>query len=200
MPEAIPSSVAAFRSDPRWRPYHEASVLARCLCLVDLDGDRILPGPRLFTDWLGGSPEGDRDWDLAISYSSADTELAREIWKQLSAEFRVFFAPEESAYLWGEDLNQVLPNVYGQASRYGHVLSSRTYVERHFTRMEFDATLRRVRRRLLLVDLGAIPEGMPEHIVYRPGRANDLVGLIPTLRAKLKSPERPGGSRRRQRT
>src|SRR5262249_4978111 len=136
-----------------------------------------------------GSPDQSPGWDLAISYASEDVALAREIWNHVREDFRVFFAPEESAYLWGEDLNGVLPNVYGQNSRYVLVLSSEAYVRKHWTKVEFDATLRRMHRRLLLVDLGGIPKGMPTDVVYRPGTSNALVSLIPTLRAKLASPD-----------
>src|SRR5262249_50144930 len=124
----------------------------------------------------------------SISYAGEDVDIARAIWTQLRDEFRIFFAPEEKAYLWGEDLNGILPHIYGQDSRYVLVLSSKTYVRKHWTREEFRITLRAMRNRLLLVDLGAIPAGMPKDVVYRPGSTDSLISLIPVLRNKLSAP------------
>jgi hypothetical protein len=184
---------SAFMRAPTWKPHHEACVLARSLCLVGMDDERIFPGPGLFLDWLGGATAEDQvSWDLAISYASEDLALARGIWQQLQQEFRVFFAPAGNAYLWGEDLNRLLPHVYGQQSRYVLILSSKDYVRKHWTKFEFEATLRTMRRRLLLVDLGAIPESMPEDVVYRPSSPDALISLIPTLKQKLS--QRPRGS------
>ena len=185
--------------DARWKALREMSVLARTLCLVTVDDDRIRRGPSLFLDWLGTGSSRTKPWDLAISYASEDLAVAEGIWAQLRDEFGVFFAPKQSAYLWGEDLNQVLPHVYGQESRYVLVLSSADYVRKHWTTVEFRATLRRLGGRLLLVDLGKIPKGMPKDIVYRASTPDMLVSLVPVLREKLSGPDPFGASLRRSR-
>jgi MOSC domain-containing protein YiiM len=69
----------------------------------------------------------------AISYASEDERLAASIHAGLKSRFRVFFAPDQEAYLWGEQLGLTLPKIYGENSRFVLVLSSAAYVSKHWT-------------------------------------------------------------------
>ena len=153
------------------------------------------------TQNMGGTPpsddpnrRADRDpdapaWDIAISYASEDEHLARRIHAELHNELRVFFAPDEAAALWGTDLNRVLPNTYGVESRYVLVLSTPTYIAKHWTRVEFDAAAASRPDRILLLDLGALPSDLPKGLVYRGGSSGELIGLIAAIRKKVTGPE-----------
>lgn len=176
---------AAFRSDGRLGHLDRAFVLTRCLCLVRCDQNKVYPGPRLFLDWLahrgGQRADVQAAWDLAISYASADEALARSIHEQLKARHRVFFAPAQQAYLWGQNLNNALPHVYGETSRFVLVLSTPAYVDRHWTMVEFEAAQRQNPGRVLVVDCGALPIGLPHDVVYRKSSPAELVSLVATL-------------------
>jgi hypothetical protein len=190
--KALPTgglSMTEFRSG-KMRRHREALLRCRYTCLVRRDErDCYQPGPRLFIDWLLAEQGESRSWDIAISYAGEDIDVARAIYDQTSAEFRVFFAPAESAYMWGQDLNKVLPNTYGVDCRFVLVLSSASYVKKHWTKLEFAAALQALgHERILLVDLGERPEDMPHDVVFLPATPANLVTLTNTIRGKLSRP------------
>ena len=170
-----------------WSQHREAARFGQCVGALRFDGDRLCHGPQLFIDWLGDQDLDNLVWDIAISYASEDQALARQIYSQMRDDFKVFFAPEESAALWGADLNRVLPNTYGVQSRFVLVLSTHDYVVKYWTRMEYDAIAAKAPNRILLLDLGELPTDLPPGLVYRGGSAGELVGLIGALRKKLAS-------------
>jgi hypothetical protein len=146
------------------------------------------PGPQIFLDWLESGEDGSHPWELAISYASEDEALARALYQQLRGEIRVFFAPEESAYMWGQDLNKVLPNTYGVDSKFVLVLCSESYVRKHWTMVEYKATTNALGEgRVLIVSLGALPPDAPAGIVYRNSSAASLVTMASTLKDKVRS-------------
>lgn len=170
-----------------WSQHREAARFGQCVGALRFDGDRLCHGPQLFIDWLGDQDPDDLVWDIAISYASEDQALARQIYSQMRDDFKVFFAPEESAALWGADLNRVLPNTYGVQSRFVLVLSTHDYMVKYWTRMEYNAIAAKAPNRILLLDLGELPTDLPPGLVYRGGSAGELVGLIGALRKKLAS-------------
>ncbi|HUY52616.1 MAG TPA: AAA family ATPase [Streptosporangiaceae bacterium] len=178
------------RSDfkkPPWARFREATVFGQCIGVVRRDGDRVCSGPRLFMDWFANDDSGEVVWDVAISYASEDESVAREIYAQLRGDFSVFFAPEESAGLWGSDLNRVLPNTYGVQSKYVLVLSTSHYVSKYWTKVEYESVADKAPGRILLVDLGALPIDLPRGLVYRGSSNAEMIGLMDALRSKLAS-------------
>jgi hypothetical protein len=160
---------------------------ARSVGVLRIEGGLLCHGPQLFVDWFDDQDPNELVWDIAISYTSEDQALAQQIHSQLREEFKVFFAPEEAAGLWGTDLNRVLPNTYGVQSRYVLVLSTPNYVAKHWTRVEYEAVAQKAPDRILLLDLGELPADIPPGMVYRGTSAGELVGLIGALRAKLRA-------------
>ena len=129
---------ANFITDPNWKPYRMAKEQALSMCLINQaeKDDVVLPRPTLFRDWLG-EENGGHQYDLAISYASEDSELARSIWTQLTGKYtrkertyRVFFA-EEAPTIWGERLDEVLAPIYKVKSRFVLVISSPQYVKKY---------------------------------------------------------------------
>ncbi|WP_433045315.1 AAA family ATPase [Dactylosporangium sp. CS-033363] len=177
-------SRAAAKSPP-WSRHRQAARLARCVGALRLDGERLLPGPRMFFDWLAHHSAADVVWDIAISYASEDEALARQLHAQLRTSFSVFFAPETGGQLWGTDLEHVLPNTYGAQSRYVLVLSTPAYVAKYWTRLEYDSVAQRHPDRILLLDMGQLPADLPAGLVRRGSSPAELVGLVDALRAKL---------------
>lgn len=177
-----------FRSG-KMRPYREALLKCRYTCLVmRRDDDGYQPGPKLFFEWLSSDEGKSHAWDLAISYASEEVDIAKSIYESLRVQFRVFFAPAESAYMWGQDLNRALPNTYGVDSRYVLVLSSGSYVEKHWTKTEFSAALNALGDgRLMIVKLGALPPDLPPGLVFIDASPANLVNLVDTVRKKIGS-------------
>lgn len=184
---AIGLTRAQTRNAP-WSQFREAAGYARCVGVLRFSGDRLLRGPRLFFDWLSDQDPDVLLWDLAISYATEDEPLARQLNAQMRDQFKVFFAPEASVDLWGTDLYRVLPNVYGVRSRFVLVLSTPDYVRKHWTRIEFDAAARRYGERILLVDMGELPEDRPAGLVHRGSSPGEMVGLVAAIRRKLGTP------------
>ena len=174
---------------PPWSRHHEAAVFARCVGALRVEQDRWLLGAQLFTNWLIDRDPDEFCWDVAISYASEDEGLARQINTALRSDFRVFFAPDQAAGLWGTELTRVLPNTYGVQSRTVLVLSTNHYVAKHWTRVEFDAAAAHDPERILLLDLGALPPDLPTGLVYRGNSPAELVGLLDALRCRLRNAE-----------
>lgn len=168
-----------------WVRYAEAARFGRCVGTIQCDGDYLRSGSRLFHDWFLARDTSEFFYDIAISYASEDESLAREIHSQLRTHFKVFFAPEYSAALWGHNLDRVLPNTYGVRSKYVLVLSTSNYVRKHWTRVEYEAVAANAPHRILLLDHGELPDDIPEGVVYRGSSAAELVGLVAALRNKL---------------
>jgi hypothetical protein len=164
-------------------------IRARYSCLIgqirDAHGLRYVRGPELFLDWLHANPEPS-PWDLAISYASEDEELARNIKSELPGH-RVFFAPDEQAYRWGQDLDRLLPNLYGARSRFVVVLCTERYVRKHWTVVEFQAARERDPKRILLVSFDAVPPDWPNGLVFYDGRPSQLIRLASDIRRVLSS-------------
>jgi hypothetical protein len=121
-------------------------------------------GPELFRRWaadegriqepfqdrpmLGRSeqelPPGHYPYDVAISYASADLDLAREISDGLARlKISHFYDRQAAAELWGVDLNRALPATYGRDARIAVLLVSSAYVQRHWPMVEQRAAIER---------------------------------------------------------
>jgi hypothetical protein len=172
---------------PPWVSYRAARKIGMCVGAIRRDGNRVCLGPQIFTDWLASRAADETIWDVAISYATENEPLARQVNAQLRGQFKVFFAPEESAGLWGTDLSRVLPNTYGVQSRYVLVLSTPEYVTKYWTRIEYESAAAHAPERILLLDLGALPDNLPKGLVYRGGSNAEMIGLIDALRSKLSS-------------
>lgn len=181
---------AEFRSGGRRFRERGALRVCRYMGLVRHEGEgalaRVLPGPSMFLDWLRGAP-AEPAWDLAISYATEDEPLARAVKAAVGEAGRVFFAPDEQAWLWGRDLNELLPNTYGVESRRVLVLSTESYAKKRWTGVEFEAALAGGAE-VLVVNLGRLPVGYPPDRVWWAGDPASLVGLADALRARLGPP------------
>lgn len=165
--------------------YRSSARSGRSVGVLRMEGDRFIPGPQPFLDWLRSSSTMPLTWDLAISFASEDTDVAREIYAQLRNRFQVFFAPQESAALWGIDLHRILPNTYGVRSRFILILSTDHYVKKYWTKLEFRSIAQTFPERILFMDMGGLPDEIPKGLVYRGTSQAELIGLISALEHKL---------------
>lgn len=165
--------------------YRNSARSGRSVGVLRLEGNRFKPGPQPFLDWLHSSSTTPSTWDLAISFASEDLDVAREIYAQLRDRFQVFYAPQESAALWGTDLHRILPNTYGVESRFVLVLSTDHYVKKYWTKFEFHSISRTFPERILFLDMGGLPDEIPKGLVYRGASQAELISLISALERKL---------------
>jgi hypothetical protein len=177
-------SQAQLRRQP-WSKHREAARLGRSIGALRVEGGRVERGPKLFSEWFLDRDPDELYWDLAISYASEDEALAWQIHRSLRTEFKVFYAPEEDAPLWGTNLTKVLPNIYGVESRYVLVISTEIYATKYWTQLEYDAVAAAAPDRILLLDCGKLPDNIPQGLVYRGSTPALMVGLVAALREKL---------------
>jgi hypothetical protein len=72
----------------------------------------------------------------------------------LKDRFAVFFAVEQEAYLWGVQLGDSLPQIYGEQSRFVLVVSSEAYVAKYWPQVEFRAAKHKMATTCSLSTLG----------------------------------------------
>jgi hypothetical protein len=83
----------------------------------------------------------------------------------------------------------VLPNTYGVSSRFVIVLSTEEYVRKHWTITEFRAALSLKPGRLLVVNCGKLPEGIPPDLIYREADPAAMITLVRDLQERLRNPD-----------
>ncbi len=88
-------------------------------------------------------------WDLCISYASENRTIAEATYKLLSSQqTKVFFGDHERAELWGKKLDEDLPEIFKNSSRYCLVFLSDLYLQKIYTQLELKAALERMNDRL----------------------------------------------------
>lgn len=165
--------------------HDEGYLRARYLCLVRINGDRVLPGPELVIRQILGI-ERPR-YDVAMSYAGEDHRLARVIYHGLTQRgISTFFAEAETAWVWGKDLSQLLPNLFGQEAATVIVLCTAVYREKYWTRVEYDAVRQTHGERVVLVSLdGKLPDDWPAGDVYLDGTPENLVALLDLITRRV---------------
>lgn len=78
------------------------------------------------------------EFDFVISYAGEDELLATHLKELLvSGGAKVFFAPDFSAELWGENLYEYLADIYMNKGVYCIILVSKSYVQKYWTLHEW---------------------------------------------------------------
>jgi hypothetical protein len=104
------------------------------------------------THWAikdGGIPSALLDqlkikYDVVFSFAGEDRKYVEKVAGHLAAQgVRVFYDKYEEVMLWGKDLAIHLDHVYQQSSPYCVLFISKHYVERMWTRHEWQAALAR---------------------------------------------------------
>lgn len=98
---------------------------------------------------LAGRPSGsDFEYDVAVSYATADLPAVKAVVEALRSEgIRVFFDQDEAARLWGEDLTTELAEVYSTQAQYVMPFLSGAYSERDWTRFELEVATKAAKQR-----------------------------------------------------
>jgi hypothetical protein len=159
---------------------------AKYLCLVRLVGDRVVPGPRQVVQLLLG-PTRPR-FEAAISYAGEDHRLGRAIHDGLERHgVTTFFAEAATDWLLGNDLYQVLPNLYGQDAGTVIIVCTATYLAKHWTRVEYDAVRAANGDRIVLLSIdGALPPDWPAGHLYQAATPANLIGFVDLVVARVR--------------
>ena len=84
------------------------------------------------------------DYDVALSFSGSDRDYAERLAGALrSSDVTVFYDRSEQAYLWGENLQTHLAELYRVRARYCILLVSESYALGRWPRVELEAALAR---------------------------------------------------------
>ncbi|TMQ19178.1 MAG: toll/interleukin-1 receptor domain-containing protein [Deltaproteobacteria bacterium] len=164
----------------------EGYLRARYLCLVRIEGDLVVPGPANVIQQILGAER--TRYDVAISYAGEDRQLGRALYEGLHGRgIKVFFAEAETDWLWGQDLYQVLPNLYAQEAGTVLVLCTTHYCAKHWTRVEYDAVRTSHGDRIVLLSVdGKLPDDWPYGHVYLPGTSENLVRAVDLIALRVR--------------
>ena len=64
-------------------------------------------------------------------------------------------------------------------------MSTQNYVDKYWTKVEYDAVASHAPNRILLLEMGALPANLPPGLVYRGSSAAEMVSLVDALQQKL---------------
>jgi hypothetical protein len=95
----------------------------------------------------GGDSEQERQWDVVLSFASAQRDYVKLVAGTLKTQgVRCFYDADEEIELWGKPLAEVLPTVYGERAAAVVVFISAQYAERDWTQLERQSALGRAAR------------------------------------------------------
>lgn len=140
------------------------------------DLSQSINSPRESADAGSAQPkEPPRKYDIAVSFAGEQRSMVEQIVVQLkSHEVSVFYDNDEQAELWGENLYDLLYNIYANESRFCLVFVSDEYNAKEWTNHERQSAQERVFKErgksyLLPVQIeGAKLKSMPSIIGYVP--------------------------------
>lgn len=132
-------------------------------------------------------------YDVVISYAGEDKVTVDEIVRLLQQEvpsIRIFYAPLEEADLWGKDLAEELPTIFGEEGRYCVMLISKHYAQKLWPNVERKAAIQRAVQQqeeyILPVKLDdtQLP-GLSSTIAYYDMREKSLKDVVDGIKHKL---------------
>ncbi len=131
-------------------------------------------------------------FDFAISYAGEEEGIARDLFRLLQEkEAKVFFANNEKVYLFGKSLTSELPYIFGSHTKFAVPLVSNNYVQKYWTKYEFNAAKREEQERgfefMLPIRFDHVRlKGLKKDVVYIDLRKEGLFGTIGIMMRKLR--------------
>lgn len=85
------------------------------------------------------------EYDVVLSFAGEDRRYAKELFEILTAKYqrKVFYDSDKQADLLGEELNKYLQPIYSDKARYAVVFISKNYIEKEWTKYEFEQIKKR---------------------------------------------------------
>ena len=131
------------------------------------------------------------EFDVALSFAGENrkeaSELAEELRKQ---DIKVFYDDWEKSWLWGQNLYDILTDLYQNQARYCILLISQKYVEKGWTNLERSAAQARAfkenREYILPVRIENVDvPGLLETVGYLDWKREGALGIAEALKVKL---------------
>lgn len=138
------------------------------------------------------------EYDIAVSFAGEQRDYVKAIVRGVGADVKVFYDEDEKAKLWGENLIDLLTDVYQHKARYVVMFVSAAYAEKMWTNVERQSAMARAARQRgayvlpIRMDDTELP-GLLHTVGYLDSRHEGLDGIIRIIRDKLGA-ERAGAS------
>jgi hypothetical protein len=130
------------------------------------------------------------EYDLAVSFAGDHRDYVRGVVRGLGDDVRVFYDADEKARLLGENLVDLLTDLYLNKARYVAMFVSQAYAERMWTKVERQSAMARAARQRtayilpIRMDDTELPGLLPT-VGCLDARIEGLDGVISLLRQKL---------------
>ena len=131
-------------------------------------------------------------FDFAISYAGEEEGIARDLFQLLQDKgAKVFFAKNEKVYLFGKSLTSELDYIFGPYTKFVIPIVSGNYVQKYWTKYEFNIAKREERKRgfefVLPIRLDDISlKGLEGDVVYIDVRKEGLLDTAEIIMRKLR--------------
>lgn len=139
--------------------------------------------------------EREFEYDLAVSFAGQQRDFVRAVVRGLGDDVSVFYDEDQKARLLGENLVDLLTDVYQHRARYVALFISADYADKMWTNLERQSAMARAvgeRDPYILpirMDDTALPGLLPS-IGYLDARYEGLNGVVQVLKEKLGHYER----------
>ncbi len=131
-------------------------------------------------------------FDFAISYASEEEGIASDLFQLLKDKgVKIFLAKNEKVYLFGKSLTSVLPHIFGPYTKFAVPIVSNNYVQKHWTKYEFDIAKREEQKRSLEFILpirvdNVRLKGLEGDVIYIDLRKEGLIRTAEMMLRKLR--------------
>jgi len=131
-------------------------------------------------------------FDFAISYAGEEEGIASDLHQLLQEKgTEVFFAKNEKVYLLGKSLTSELDHVFGPYTKFVIPIVSESYVQKYWTKYEFNIAKKEERKRgfefILPIRIDGISlKGLKEDVIYIDLRKEGLFGTAEIMMRKLR--------------
>lgn len=116
-----------------------------------------------------------RKYDVAISVAEEDKKVAEAITAELrKLQVKYYFYEELAADSWGKYLIHMTVDTYGKHTRFVLLITSKTFVEKYWSRIETQVAISRLKRgNILQLRLDDTPvDGISRYVVYQDWKEN----------------------------
>lgn len=131
-----------------------------------------------------------REYDIAVSFAGEQREFVEAFVRGLGPGVRAFYDKDEKAQLLGENLVDLLTDVYQNQARYVAMFVSAAYAEKMWTNIERQSAMAQAAQRrvayILPVRMDDTPlPGLLPTVGYIDARVEGLDGVIKIIRDKI---------------
>lgn len=136
------------------------------------------------------SDETEYEYDLAVSFAGEQRDYVEAIVRSLGDDVKTFYDADERARLWGENLIDLLTDLYQHKARYVVMFVSAAYAEKMWTNVERQSAMARAAKQRsayilpIRMDDTDLP-GLLHTVGHLDARHEGLDGVVNIIREKL---------------